>query len=84
MGLWGIFIGPIVASCLFALVQIFNTELKEMAQGRAAVGASPVPPPPEPSIQDSSAQAVVTAPQPAATPSSRLPSPSKHARKRRR
>ncbi|QDT45982.1 putative inner membrane protein [Gimesia alba] len=28
MGLWGVFIGPIVASCLHALVQIFNTELK--------------------------------------------------------
>ncbi len=27
MGLWGIFIGPIVASCLYALLKIFNTEL---------------------------------------------------------
>lgn len=27
MGLWGIFIGPIVASCLHALLKIFNTEL---------------------------------------------------------
>jgi predicted PurR-regulated permease PerM len=32
MGLWGIFIGPIVASCLHALVQIFNTELKELSK----------------------------------------------------
>lgn len=31
MGLWGVFIGPIVASCLYALLQIFNTELKELA-----------------------------------------------------
>lgn len=31
LGLWGIFIGPIIASCLFALIQIFNTELKEFA-----------------------------------------------------
>lgn len=84
MGLWGIFIGPIVASCLFALIQIFNVELKEMAQERAAVGSSPVPPPPETAIQNSSSLAVVTAPRPAATPSSRLPSPSKHPRKRRR
>lgn len=37
MGLWGIFIGPIVASCLYALVQIFNIELKEMAKEREAV-----------------------------------------------
>ena len=27
MGLWGVFIGPIVACCLHALVGIFNTEL---------------------------------------------------------
>lgn len=31
MGLWGVFIGPIVASCLYALLQIFNAELKELA-----------------------------------------------------
>jgi predicted PurR-regulated permease PerM len=31
MGLWGVFIGPIVASCLHALVQIFNTELQELS-----------------------------------------------------
>lgn len=34
MGLWGVFIGPIVASCLHALVQIFNTELKAFSQER--------------------------------------------------
>ena len=39
MGLWGIFIGPIVASCLFALIQIFNAELKEMAREREATAA---------------------------------------------
>ncbi len=32
MGLWGVFIGPIVASCLHALVQIFNTELKAFSE----------------------------------------------------
>jgi predicted PurR-regulated permease PerM len=32
MGLWGVFIGPIVASCLHALVKIFNTELKAFSQ----------------------------------------------------
>ncbi len=41
MGLWGIFIGPIVASCLHALLKIFNTELvafSEEKQGRARAG----------------------------------------------
>ncbi len=32
MGLWGVFVGPIVASCLHALVQIFNMELKEFSK----------------------------------------------------
>ncbi len=32
MGLWGVFIGPIVASCLHALIQIFNTELFELSR----------------------------------------------------
>lgn len=36
MGLWGVFIGPIVASCLHALVKIFNHELKELSQERFA------------------------------------------------
>ena len=35
LGLWGIFIGPIVASCLFAMIQIFNTELKEFVNERS-------------------------------------------------
>jgi len=34
MGLWGVFIGPIVASCLYALVKIFNTELLAYSQER--------------------------------------------------
>ena len=44
MGLWGIFIGPIVASCLFALIQIFNEELKAMAKDRETTAALPTPP----------------------------------------
>lgn len=32
MGLWGVFIGPIVASCLHALVKIFNHELQELSK----------------------------------------------------
>jgi predicted PurR-regulated permease PerM len=31
MGLWGIFFGPIIASCLYAMVQIFRTELAELS-----------------------------------------------------
>ena len=47
LGLWGIFIGPIVASCLFALIQIFNAELQELSKERQADVAMP-PPPPKP------------------------------------
>ena len=36
MGLWGVFIGPIVAACLHALIQIFNTELKAFSSERLA------------------------------------------------
>lgn len=32
MGLWGVFIGPIVASCLHVLVKIFNDELKSLPE----------------------------------------------------
>ncbi len=52
LGLWGVFIGPIVASCLHALVKIFNHELAILSQqkfgtadevtpDRAAPAASP-------------------------------------------
>lgn len=44
LGLWGVFIGPIVASCLHALIQIFNGELLELSRERfgprTAAGAS--------------------------------------------
>lgn len=36
MGLWGVFIGPIVASCLHALIRIFNLELAELSRSRIA------------------------------------------------
>jgi len=32
MGLGGVFIGPVIASCLHALVKIFNSELKELSK----------------------------------------------------
>lgn len=38
MGLWGVFVGPVVASCLHALIQIFNDELKQLA-----VEQTPIP-----------------------------------------
>jgi len=34
MGLWGVFIGPIVACCLHALVKVFNEELQQLARER--------------------------------------------------
>ena len=37
MGLWGVFIGPIVASCLHALVKIFNHELFELSRERRSL-----------------------------------------------
>ncbi|MEX0703846.1 MAG: AI-2E family transporter [Planctomycetales bacterium] len=40
MGLWGVFVGPIVASFLHALVQIFNTELKEFSRTKQAERAA--------------------------------------------
>jgi predicted PurR-regulated permease PerM len=36
MGLWGIFVGPIVASCLHALLNIFNTELVAFSEEKKA------------------------------------------------
>jgi predicted PurR-regulated permease PerM len=47
MGLWGVFIGPIVASCLHALVKIFNAELVAFSHERTgkkstAAGATAV------------------------------------------
>ena len=47
MGLWGMFVGPIVASCLHALIQIFNRELAALSQekfaGLEAMAATPPP-----------------------------------------
>ncbi len=40
MGLWGVFIGPIVACCLYALIKIFNKELQELSVARQT---EPVP-----------------------------------------
>ncbi len=37
MGLWGVFIAPVVAACLHALMQIFNMELRAFSQERSLV-----------------------------------------------
>jgi predicted PurR-regulated permease PerM len=37
MGLWGVFIGPIVACCLYALMKIFNQELWELSRERKPI-----------------------------------------------
>ncbi len=44
MGLWGIFVGPIVASCFTALLQIFNQELRELAQNTTLKAPGPAAP----------------------------------------
>ena len=40
LGLWGVFIGPIVASCLYALMRIFNTELFALSRERFGLALS--------------------------------------------
>lgn len=42
LGLWGIFFGPIIASCLYALVQIFLTELRSFPSQEAPPAATVV------------------------------------------
>ena len=42
MGLWGVFIGPIVASCLYALVKIFNAELQAYSLERISLATSDI------------------------------------------
>ena len=40
MGLWGVFIGPIVACCLHSLIEIFNQELQADSKPGALAGPS--------------------------------------------
>lgn len=58
LGLWGVFIGPIVASCLHALVQIFNAEVIAFSLDRQTVAGS----------QDNLRTAAAGTPQPDALP----------------
>lgn len=62
MGLWGIFVGPVVACCLHALIKIFNTELNEFSKERF----SKPPPTEEPILAPTVVAVAATAP--AATP----------------
>ncbi len=41
MGLWGVFIGPIVACCLHSLIEIFNVELRDIAVDSSEGDATP-------------------------------------------
>ena len=43
MGLWGIFFGPMVASCLYAMVQIFNAELAQLSLTSDGSASTPTP-----------------------------------------
>lgn len=70
LGIWGVFVGPIVASCLHALVQIFNIELRELSVdafskrgSTAAIAAQANPvvqskPPESPSPQETSKESL--------------------------
>ena len=64
MGLWGIFVGPVVACCLHALVKIFNAELNEFSKERF----SKTPPTEESTQTPAPAVLSVVAIAPAATP----------------
>lgn len=57
MGLWGIFVGPIVASCFSALLQIFNQELREYVRD----AAPPLRPPEIPMVNAAPSTAAVAA-----------------------
>lgn len=92
MGLWGLFIGPIVASCLYALVNIFNTELKAFSQEKfSAAGLTNTPSPPAPAsppvtpIPVAVTMQVVATTEPKQAPSpAPQQQPTKKTRKRRR
>lgn len=59
MGLWGVFIAPVVAACLHALIQIFNAELRAFSQERSLV---------RPAFNDEDTVTPPVVPTPAETP----------------
>ncbi len=57
MGLWGVFIAPIVAAILHALIVIFNTEVTELSHERRSENELTEPDcPPEEACEDSEAK----------------------------
>lgn len=76
MGLWGVFIGPIVACCLHALVEIFNEELQQLAlerqngdgQSKATSSDLPVPVAIIPDVSEESTVAAEPVPGSSASP----------------
>jgi len=81
MGLWGVFIAPVVAACLHALMQIFNAELQAFSQERSLVRPAldedtltppivPTPPEAQPAPKDGHAKPA-RVPQPVPAGSSR-------------
>jgi predicted PurR-regulated permease PerM len=71
MGLWGIFVGPIVACCLHALVKIFNTELSEFSRERFAKKLQNS----EDTVEIPALKAEVPVPEPTAKPSGSMDIP---------
>lgn len=95
MGLWGVFIGPIVACCLHALVKIFNTELKALSEERFLWARGSAPrlqgphagdrqPVPAPASAPSVAEPSPAAPEPPASPAAAAPPPRQQTRGRKR
>lgn len=74
MGLWGVFIGPVVACCLHVLIEIFNQEVQAMplASVVPAVPGATV----EPSLPQSEAQPDPSPPASADEPSTGTPASS--------
>ena len=58
MGLWGVFVGPVVAACLHTLLEIFNGELRAFAREKFEPGGAP----PAPAIAAEAQPAVAAAP----------------------
>ena len=83
LGLWGVFIGPIVASCLHALVEIFNTELKLLAEEKAQSATAAVAGEAPPAVVGPVAVAATVITPPAATSTATEPAGSRRSRRKR-
>lgn len=86
MGLWGVFIGPIVACCLQALIRIFNEEVKQMpdvTQAVSAAGAASTPAALNVTVTESVSGSKPSSPQPECEPDRANPQPAVPGSKRR-